>query len=81
MHEEYALTSGWTVALTVVDDEMEKPPERRPMFLAGLQMIKGNGAGAILIPSGAAVSPIEGEFDEFSRRVEKAGGFIQVTRR
>ncbi|MEV8328363.1 hypothetical protein [Kitasatospora sp. NPDC056731] len=79
--EEYALAFGWTVALTVVDDEMEKPPDQRPLLLAALQTIQNLGAGAILIPSRATVSPIDGEFDEFSRRVEKVGGFIQVTRR
>ncbi|MBV6702385.1 hypothetical protein KV557_35680 [Kitasatospora aureofaciens] len=79
--EDYALTFGWEVALTVVDDEVEKPPEQRPLLLAALQTIKDRGAGAILIPSRAAVSPIDGEFDEFAGQVERAGGFIQAARR
>ncbi|MGW3040836.1 hypothetical protein ACWC9T_12480 [Kitasatospora sp. NPDC001159] len=79
--EEYALTHNWDVTLTVVDDETEKPPEQRPLLLAALQTIKDRGAGAILAPSRTAVSPIDGEFDEFAAQVEKAGGFLQVVRR
>ncbi|MFE5583723.1 hypothetical protein [Kitasatospora sp. NPDC056531] len=76
--EEYALAYDWEVSLTVLDDEMEKPPEQRPLLLAALQTIKDRSAGAILIPSKATVSPIDGEFDEFAAQVEKAGGFLQV---
>jgi hypothetical protein len=79
--EEYALTHNWDVTLTVVDDETEKPPEQRPLLLAALQTIKDKGAEAILVPSKTAVSPIDGEFDEFAGQVEKAGGFVQVARR
>ncbi|MFJ9842356.1 hypothetical protein ACIRYZ_18090 [Kitasatospora sp. NPDC101155] len=79
--EEYALTHNWDVTLTVVDDETEKPLEQRPLLLAALQTIKDKGAEAILIPSKTAVSPIDGEFDEFASQVEKAGGFVQVARR
>lgn len=79
--EAYALTFGWEVALTVVDDEMEKPPQERSRLVAVLRTIKGGGAGAMLIPSRATLSPIDGEFDEFARQIEKAGGFVQVTRR
>ncbi len=79
--EEYALAFGWEVTLTVVDDEVEKAPERRPLLLAALQTVRDSTAGAILVASKAAVSPIDGEYEEFARQVERAGGFVQVTRR
>lgn len=79
--EEYALAFGWQVSLTVVDDEMEKCPEQRPLLLAALQTVKDKSAGAILIASQATISPIDGEYHAFARQVEKAGGFVQVTRR
>ncbi|MEU6237920.1 hypothetical protein [Kitasatospora sp. NPDC047058] len=79
--EEYARAFGWEVSLTVVDDETDKSPERRPLLLAALQAVKDRTTGAILVPSKATVSPIDGEYDEFARLVEKAGGFVQVTRR
>ncbi|MET9181855.1 hypothetical protein ABZX88_27035 [Kitasatospora aureofaciens] len=76
--EAYALAHHWDVTLTVLDDETEKPPGQRPLLLAALQTIKDKTAGAILVPSKAAISPIGGEFDEFVAQVEKAGGFLQV---
>lgn len=79
--EDYALAFGWEVSLTVVDDESEKCPEQRPLLLAALQTIRDRSAGAILIASQATVSPIDGEYNDFARQVEKAGGFVQVTRR
>ncbi|MFJ8471525.1 hypothetical protein [Kitasatospora sp. NPDC094011] len=79
--EQYALAFGWNVTLTVVDDEMGKPPQERPLLLAVLQAVRGRGAEAVLVPSRATISPIDGEFDEFAGEIEKAGGFIQVTRR
>ncbi|MBV6701260.1 hypothetical protein KV557_29820 [Kitasatospora aureofaciens] len=79
--EEYALTFGWDVSLTVVDDDMETPPDRRPKLQVALQRLKDKQAGAILVPSRATISPIDGEYDEFARQVEKAGGFLQVAPR
>ncbi|MDH6708879.1 hypothetical protein P3T27_005625 [Kitasatospora sp. MAA19] len=82
MCEAYAHAFRWDVALIVVDDEVDAPgPERRPMLQAALQRLLDNRAGAILVPSKAAISPIEGEFNEFAERVEKASGFIQVATR
>ncbi|MER7671101.1 hypothetical protein ABTY61_21920 [Kitasatospora sp. NPDC096128] len=79
--EAYAIAHRWDVTLTVLDDETEKPPEQRPLLLAALQTITDRTAGAILLPSRAAISPIDGEFDDFAAQVEKAGGFLQVARR
>ncbi|MFJ9774101.1 hypothetical protein ACIRVF_23145 [Kitasatospora sp. NPDC101157] len=79
--ENYALAHHWDVALTVLDDETDKPPEQRPLLLAALQTISDRTAGAILTPSRTAISPIGGEFDEFAAQVEKAGGFLQVAPR
>ncbi|MFG2905192.1 hypothetical protein ACGF13_09040 [Kitasatospora sp. NPDC048286] len=79
--EDYALAFGWRVSVTIVDDELEKCPEQRPLLQAALQTIKDKSAGAILIASQATVSPIDGEYREFARQVERAGGFVQVTRR
>ncbi|MGW2376100.1 MULTISPECIES: hypothetical protein [Kitasatospora] len=79
--EDYALAHNWDVTLTILDDETEKPPEQRPLLLAALQSISDKTAGSILIPSKAAISPLDGEFDDFAAQVEKAGGFLQVARR
>lgn len=79
--EQYALLHRWGVTLTVLDDETEKPPDRRPLLLAALKTITDRTAGAILTPSRAAISPIDGEFDDFAAEVEKAGGFLQVVHR
>ncbi|MER7752516.1 hypothetical protein [Kitasatospora sp. NPDC097643] len=79
--ESYALAFGWGVSLTVIDSDTETPPERRPKLQTALQRIADDHAGAILVPSKATISPIDGEYDEFARQVEKAGGFLQVTRR
>lgn len=82
MCEAYAHTFRWDVSLIVVDDEVDaKGPEHRPMLQAALQRLLDNQAGAILIPSKATISPIDGEFNEFAERVEKASGFIQVATR
>ncbi|MEV7770040.1 hypothetical protein [Kitasatospora sp. NPDC086791] len=80
--EAYAKAFDWGIDLIVVDDETSrKGPECRPMLRAALQRVLDRQAGAILVPSRAAISPIEGEFNDFSKRVEKASGFIQVATR
>ncbi|MFJ9846828.1 hypothetical protein ACIRYZ_41635 [Kitasatospora sp. NPDC101155] len=82
MCEAYAHAFRWDISLIVVDDEAAvKGPEHRPMLQAALQRLLENRAGAILIPSKATISPIDGEFNEFAERVEKASGFIQVATR
>ncbi|MFF1789584.1 hypothetical protein ACFVX9_24380 [Kitasatospora sp. NPDC058243] len=58
-----------------------KGPERRPLLQAALQRLLDHRAGAILVPSKSAISAIEGEFNEFAERVEKASCFIQVATR
>ncbi|MQS10927.1 hypothetical protein F7Q99_01180 [Streptomyces kaniharaensis] len=78
--EDYALAFGWGISLTVVDDDMETPPDRRAKLQVALRRIKDKQASAILVPSKATISPIDGEYHEFARQVEKAGGFVQVTR-
>ncbi|MFG2847283.1 hypothetical protein ACGF12_29530 [Kitasatospora sp. NPDC048296] len=80
--ESYALAFNWDVSLIVVDDAADTTaPDRRPMLQAALQRVRSKHSGAILVPSKSTISPIIGEFDEFSRQVEKAGGFLQVTHR
>ncbi|MGW2251172.1 hypothetical protein ACWCXH_13320 [Kitasatospora sp. NPDC001660] len=79
--EEYALAFNWGVCLTVVDDDLNTSPEHRAKLQVALQHIRTARSGALLVPGKATISPIDGEFHEFSRQVEKAGGFIQVARR
>ncbi|WP_157882177.1 recombinase family protein [Streptomyces rubellomurinus] len=80
--ESYALAFRWNVSLIVVDDSIHTTaPERRPMLQAALHRVRSRDADAILVPARSAISPIVGEFDEFSRQVEKAGGFVQVATR
>ncbi|MGA5822362.1 hypothetical protein ACPC54_31400 [Kitasatospora sp. NPDC094028] len=80
--ESYALAFHWGISLIVVDDSVDTTaPERRPMLQAALQRVRSKAACAILVPAKSAISPIAGEFDEFSRHVEKAGGFVQVATR
>ncbi|MFJ9695568.1 hypothetical protein [Kitasatospora sp. NPDC101183] len=82
MCESYARTFNWDISLIVVDTDADSSgPDRRPMLQAALQRVLDHRADAILIPSKATISPIEGEFNEFSHRVEKASGFIQVATR
>ncbi|MFD8703369.1 hypothetical protein ACFV1W_12180 [Kitasatospora sp. NPDC059648] len=82
MCESYAATFNWDISLIVVDDEADaKGPEHRPMLQAALQRLLDRRAGAILIPTKATISPIDGEFNEFAERVEKASGFIQIATR
>ncbi|MFI9363398.1 hypothetical protein ACIG5E_20420 [Kitasatospora sp. NPDC053057] len=82
MCESYANTFNWDISLIVVDDEADtKGPEHRPMLRAALQRLIDHRAGAILVPTRATISPIDGEFNEFAERVEKASGFIQVAAR
>ncbi|MFD9685566.1 hypothetical protein ACFWXO_07360 [Kitasatospora sp. NPDC059088] len=80
--ERYADTFGWGITLTIVDEHAnDKGPDERPLLKAALQNLKDRKAGAILVPSQATITPIGGEYDEFARAVEKAGGFIQVAAR
>ncbi|MER6300460.1 hypothetical protein ABT247_12930 [Kitasatospora sp. NPDC001539] len=80
--EAYAHAFRWDISLIVVDDEADlKSPERRPMLQAALQRLLDRRAGAILVPSRATISAIDGEFNEFASCVEKASGFIQVATR
>ncbi|MGA5822847.1 hypothetical protein ACPC54_33920 [Kitasatospora sp. NPDC094028] len=80
--ESYALAFHWGVSLIVVDDSVDVlSPERRPMLQAALLRVRSKAACAILVPARSTISPITGEFDEFSRQVEKAGGFVQVAAR
>ncbi|MFF2075930.1 hypothetical protein ACFVXG_14370 [Kitasatospora sp. NPDC058162] len=77
--EAYARAFNWGISLIVVDDEANvRAPEYRPMLQAAFRQVLDGQAGAILIPSKATISPIDGEFNEFAQRVEKAAGFIQV---
>ncbi|MFC5664455.1 hypothetical protein ACFP3U_15860 [Kitasatospora misakiensis] len=79
--EEYAGAHGWAISLTVLDDELGRSPDRRSRFLAAVDRIKSGEASAVLVPSKATISPLDGEFNEASHMVEKAGGFIQVAPR
>ncbi|MER7846240.1 recombinase family protein [Kitasatospora sp. NPDC096077] len=79
--EEYADAHRWEVCLTVLDDELGRSPDRRPILQAALDRIRSGTAGAILVPSKVTISPMDGEFDDFSHEVERAGGFIQVASR
>ncbi|MFD7452695.1 hypothetical protein [Kitasatospora sp. NPDC059827] len=77
--ENYARAFNWGISLIVVDDEANvRAPEFRPMLQAAFRQVLDRQAGAILVPSKATISPIDGEFNEFAQRVEKAAGFIQV---
>ncbi|MER7674973.1 hypothetical protein ABTY61_41900 [Kitasatospora sp. NPDC096128] len=80
--ESYAHAFNWGISLIVVDDQVDvRGPGHRPMLQAAFRQITDRQAGAILVPSKATISPIEGEFNEFAERVEKASGFIQVATR
>ncbi|MFD7448814.1 hypothetical protein [Kitasatospora sp. NPDC059827] len=80
--ERYADTFGWGITLTVVDEHAnDRSPEERPLLKAALQNLEDRKAGAILVPSRATITPIDGEYNEFAGAVEKAGGFIQVAAR
>ncbi|MFH9349803.1 recombinase family protein [Kitasatospora sp. NPDC017646] len=80
--EAYAHAFNWNISLIVVDDEVDmKGPQHRPMLQAALRQIRDSQAGAILVPTKATISPIDGEFNEFAERVEKASGFIQIATR
>ncbi|WP_051830476.1 MULTISPECIES: hypothetical protein [Streptomyces] len=82
MCEAYANAFNWGIDLIVMDDEApRRAPEHRPMLRAALQRLLDKQAGAILVPSRATISPIEGEFNDFAKQVEKASGFIQVATR
>lgn len=82
MCESYAKAFKWDVSLIVVDDEADRrEPDSRPMLRAALQRVRDRRAEVILIPHKSTISPIEGEFNDFSHRVEKAAGFIQVATR
>ncbi|HJD84064.1 hypothetical protein [Kitasatospora aureofaciens] len=82
MCESYASTFNWDISLIVVDDETHaKGPGHRPMLQAALQRLLDRRADAILVPTKATISPIDGEFNEFAERVEKASGFIQIATR
>ncbi|MFE6051570.1 hypothetical protein ACFQ6N_12470 [Kitasatospora sp. NPDC056446] len=80
--EAYAGAFDWGIDLIVLDDETtRRGPDDRPMLRAALRRVLDRQAGAILVPSKASISPIEGEFNDFAKRVEKASGFIQVATR
>ncbi|MFI9366894.1 hypothetical protein ACIG5E_38540 [Kitasatospora sp. NPDC053057] len=79
--EEYADEHRWEICLTVLDDELGKSPDRRRSLQSALDHIRSGTASAILVPSKATISPIEGESNDFSHDVEKAGGFIQTVPR
>ncbi|MFJ8475239.1 hypothetical protein [Kitasatospora sp. NPDC094011] len=70
------------VTLTIVDEHVnDKAPEEHSLLKAALQNLKDQKAGAILVPSRATITPIDGEYNDFAEVVEKAGGFIQVATR
>ncbi|MFH8515200.1 recombinase family protein [Streptomyces gelaticus] len=75
---EYAEAFGWEVAAEIEDRHGLGKPEDRPGLAQAIERVKNKEAGALLAPWRSVISPIPQEFDEVSRKVESAGGFLHV---
>jgi hypothetical protein len=82
--QSYARSVGWRVEAVVldaneVDDSsgVEAPGKRQGLSFA-VDLVRRRRVGVVLIPWEAAVSPLDGEVAEVSRRIRAAGGTLRV---
>ncbi|MFJ1749862.1 recombinase family protein [Streptomyces sp. NPDC088116] len=74
----YAEAFGWEIAAEIEDRDRLNKPEGRTGLAQALERIKRREAGVLLTPWRSMISPVPQEFDEVARKVESAGGFLQV---
>ncbi|MBK6015634.1 recombinase family protein [Streptomyces sp. MBT53] len=75
---EYAESFGWEIAAEIEDRHGLSKPDGRPGLAQAVERVKSREVGAVLTPWRSMISPIPQEFDEVARKIESAGGFLQV---
>lgn len=75
---EYANAFGWEVVAEVEDRDGLSSPEGRTGLAQAIERVKAKEARAVLTPWRSMISPLQKEYDEVSRQIEKWGGFLQV---
>ena len=75
---DYADAFGWEVVAEIEDRDALNSPEGRPGLTEAISRIENREARAVLTPWRSMISPVEEEYHEVSRQIEKRGGFLQV---
>lgn len=75
---EYAEAFGWQVVGVIEDHAGLLPPEGRDGLRQAVGRIEGGEVGAVLTAWRSMISPIPHEYDQVSREIERAGGFLHV---
>ncbi|MQS36143.1 hypothetical protein FFZ77_11190 [Streptomyces katsurahamanus] len=75
---EYAETLGWSIDGVVEDRDGLNPPDGRTGLQEAIERVAEKRAGAVLTPSRSMISPVPQEYNEIARKVESAGGFLQI---
>ncbi|MGW7578276.1 hypothetical protein [Streptomyces sp. NPDC054765] len=74
----YAKAFGWEIAGVVEDHAGLLPPDGREGLRQAVDRIKGGEAGAVLTAWRSMISPVPQEYDQVTREIETAGGFLHV---
>ncbi|WP_228386562.1 hypothetical protein [Streptomyces katsurahamanus] len=62
----------------VEDRDGLNPPDGRTGLQEAIERVAEKRAGAVLTPSRSMISPVPQEYNEIARKVESAGGFLQI---
>jgi hypothetical protein len=75
---EYAEAFGWEITGLIEDHTGLLPPEGRDGLRQAVDRIKRGEAGAVLTAWRSMISPVPQEYDQVTREIENAGGFLHV---
>lgn len=75
---EYAEAFGWEITAVIEDHDGLNKPEGRVGLAQAIERIRNREAGALLTPWRSMISPVRQEYDEVNRKIESAGGFLEV---
>ncbi|QNP72106.1 hypothetical protein IAG44_23605 [Streptomyces roseirectus] len=77
----YASNRGWHVVETLHDDTGLSDPTRpaeRPALARAIEALDSTDASVLLTVSAGMISSLPAEYDQVTRRVTDAGGFIHT---
>ncbi|MGI5196906.1 recombinase family protein [Streptomyces sp. CA-288835] len=75
---EYAEAFGWEITAEIEDHDGLNEPDGRVGLAQAIERIRGGEAGALLTPWRSMISPVQREYNEVNRKIESAGGFLEV---
>lgn len=75
---EYAEAFCWEITAVIEDGAGAPPPPDRTGLRQAIEHVRSGGAGAVVTARRSMISPVAREYDQVTREIEKAGGFLHV---